>query len=143
MSQLRTRIESLTEQLNELLRELSATDDATARELVDEVLTTELMFDFKASVDAMRRLIWIYDEALAKVQSSGPGGVSLQRLNTPSTATLLQTLRASGKLTSLATSGQSFVEQVQGVVEKYVEVDAKDSASEVNRNLLPFPQGTP
>src|SRR5512133_2445502 len=70
MNNLRATVQRITEDLNVLMRQLSAADDAHAREFVEQMLATELLADFKGSVDAMRHLIWIYVEAVSNSNGS-------------------------------------------------------------------------
>ena len=116
MNNLRATVQRITEDLNVLMRQLSAADDAHAREFVEQMLTTELLADFKGSVDAMRHLIWIYVEAVSN--SGGPDIVQSARLR-----------RAVDMLRALHTEAvpeqldrpETFFEHVQSVVDGYDE----------------------
>jgi hypothetical protein len=118
MNELRNTIQHITEELNDLMRDLSATDDSHARELVEQVLTTELILDFKASVDAMRHLIWLYIEALSRVQGKEPLTV-MNGLRLQSATNMLRALHSESVPGHLSGSPLSFVEHVQTMVENY------------------------
>jgi hypothetical protein len=66
MNSIHATVQRITDDLNVLMRQLSAADDAKAREFVEQMLSTELLADFKSSVDAMRHLMWIYVQAVSK-----------------------------------------------------------------------------
>ena len=98
------------------MRQLSAADDAHAREFVEQMLTTELLADFKGSVDAMRHLIWIYVEAVSN--SNGPEIVQSARLRRA--VDMLRVLHLEGAPSSLDRP-ETFFEHVQNVVDNYGE----------------------
>ncbi len=124
MSELRSRVQQITENLNALLRELSSTDEARARELVESVLTTELMLDFKASVDSMRHLIWIYIEALARVQDQEPATV-IHSIRLQNATDMLRALHGQSVPASLSGSPATFFERVQQLVDDSALTDPK------------------
>lgn len=69
MNDMRNRVRRLTRDLNALLKEMAAVREEHACELVDEVLTEAAMKQFKSSVDAMRRLLWVYIDAASRSSS--------------------------------------------------------------------------
>jgi hypothetical protein len=114
LSELSSRIQRLTHEINELMRDLSANDDAKARELAQEVLGTETAKEFKDSVDAMRHLIWLFIEASAcLVNDATPSEIESQRLQRA--ANLLKSLHGDSIPAHLE-SGDSFMERVQRIV---------------------------
>jgi len=116
MNNLRATVQRITEDLNCLLRQLSAADDTHARQFVEQMLTTELLADFKGSVDAMRHLIWIYVEAIA--DSNGSDIVQSARLRRA--VDMLRALHTDAIPESLA-GPETFFERVQNVVDNYGE----------------------
>jgi hypothetical protein len=114
MNDVRATIQRLTEDLNLLMRQLSAADDAHAREFVDHMLSSEILADFKSSVDAMRHLIWIYVEAVSK--SEGSAIVQSARLRRA--VDMLRALHSDPVPEQFA-APETFFEHVQSVVDGY------------------------
>src|SRR5215467_4472634 len=107
-----SNIGRLTQDLNAVMKSLSSgpTEDAAA--LIDEILSPEVLRDFKLAVDGMRRLLWTYILAASRATSGDINdsihGVRLQRATEA-----LRSLRQDG----IPASGQtmertSFIEQV-------------------------------
>lgn len=116
MNNLRATVQRITDDLNVLMRQLSAADDAHAREFVEQMLTTELLADFKGSVDAMRHLIWIYVEAVSN--SNGTDMVQSPRLRRA--VDMLRALHAD-EVPEQLQRPETFFEHVQSVVDRYDE----------------------
>jgi hypothetical protein len=114
MNDVRATIQRITEDLNLLMRQLSSTDDAHAREFVDHMLSSEILADFKSSVDAMRHLIWIYVEAVSK--SEGSALVQSARLRRA--VDMLRALHSDPVPEQFA-GPETFFEHVQSVVDGY------------------------
>lgn len=124
MDDICARIRRITDDLNALEMELewSKIENASAEEqsrLLDEILSMELVGDFKAAVDKMRHLLWCYIESVAR---NGRYSVdySLQTHRLQRVTEMLQLLRSSGtpELGSLP-AAKPFFEQVTAVVETY------------------------
>jgi hypothetical protein len=115
MNNIRATVQRITEDLNVLMRQLSAADDAQAREFVEQMLTSELLADFKGSVDAMRHLMWIYVEAISK--SDGPSTI-VQSARLRRAVDMLRSLHESPAPEHLA-GPETFFERMQNVVDGY------------------------
>ena len=114
LSELNLRIQRLTHEINELMRDLSASDDASARELAKDVLGTNTAKEFKVSVDAMRHLIWLFIEASACfVHDARPSIIESERLKRA--ADLLKSLHGKTVPAHLE-SPDSFMERVHRIV---------------------------
>ena len=113
MNDLRATVQRITEDLNLLMRQLSAADDAHAREFVDHVLSSEILADFRSSVDAMRHLVWIYVEAVSKSEGSTLQSARLRRA-----VDMLRALHVDTVPEQLA-APETFFEHVQNVVDGY------------------------
>ncbi len=124
MQDLRGTVEKITEDLNELMRQLSGTDDTQARELVEEMLNSQVLADFKVSVDAMRHLLWIYIEAVA---SSHSQATILQSARLQKAVDMLRALHT-GDIPSQFSGPETFFEHVQSVVDEYSTKNASDAA---------------
>ena len=114
MENIRATVQRITDDLNVLMRQLSATDDAHAREFVEQMLTSEILADFKGSVDAMRHLMWIYVEALAT--NGGTGAMQSQRLR--HAVDMLRALHTS-PIPEHLSGPETFFEHVQSVMDGY------------------------
>lgn len=114
MNDVRATVQRITEDLNLLMRQLSDADDAHAREFVDHMLSSEILADFKSSVDAMRHLIWIYVEAVSN--SGGPGLLQSARLRRA--VDMLRALHSDPAPEQLS-APETFFEHVQNVVDGY------------------------
>jgi hypothetical protein len=127
MENVSATVQRITEDLNILMRQLSATDDAHAREFVEQMVTTELLADFKGSVDAMRHLMWIYVEAISK--NGSPGTMQSTRLRRA--VDMLRALHTSPIPEQFA-GPETFFEHVQNVVDSYeagpMLTDKRDAA---------------
>jgi hypothetical protein len=115
MEDLRATIQRITEDLNVLMRELSGVDDTRARELVEQLMTSEVLADFKISVDAMRHLLWIYVEAVFRTE----GSMSvMQAARLQRAVEMLRSLQAEPAPAHFA-APETFFEHVQNVVDGY------------------------
>ncbi len=124
MNDLRATIQRITEDLNTLLRELSSADDRRARELVEQMLTSEVLTDFKISVDAMRHLLWIYIEAAA--QTTRPATI-IQSARLQKAVDMLRALHSS-PVPEQFSGPETFFEHVQNVVDGYGVKKKNDAA---------------
>lgn len=114
MENIRATVQRITGDLNILMRQLSATDDAHARQFVEQMQTSEILADFQSSVDAMRHLMWIYVEAVAK--NGGTGAMQSQRLR--QAVDMLRALHA-GPIPEHLSGPETFFEHVQSVMDAY------------------------
>jgi hypothetical protein len=126
MDDLRVTVQRITNDLNSLMRELSGKDDTQARELVGEMISSEVLADFKSSVDAMRHLLWIYVEAV----SENVGAVSVvQSTRLQRAVEMLRSLHT-GDVPEQFAGPETFFEHVQGVVDRYgVKLKKKHEAA--------------
>jgi len=67
---LATRITKVTSELRTLQNELRAAtrEQATDTELVDHLISSDLLVEFKMSVDGMRMFLWAYIDMAAKAE---------------------------------------------------------------------------
>ena len=119
------RIRRITGELNALEMDLewSKIEGASAEEqhrLLEEILSLELVGDFKAAVDKMRHLLWCYIESVAARNGRYGVDYGLQTHRLQRCTEMLQMLRSSGtpELGSLP-AAKPFFEQVTAVVETY------------------------
>lgn len=115
MNDLGATVQRITEDLNLLMRQLSAADDVHAREFVDHMLSSEILADFRSSVDAMRHLIWIYVEAVSKSEGSE---AIVQSARLRRAVDMLRALHSDSVPEQFA-APQTFFEHVQSVVDGY------------------------
>jgi hypothetical protein len=112
MKEMRNRVRRITQDLNTLLQELAAVREPQARELVEGVLTPEVIKAFKSSVDAMRRLLWVYIEA-----SACAAGQS-QNQTLRGVVDALRSMRETAPSTTRRSGDGSFIEKMEAIVEK-------------------------
>lgn len=119
------RIRRITDELNALEMDLewSKIEGASAEEqhrLLEEILSLELVGDFKAAVDKMRHLLWCYIESVAARNGSYNVDYGLQTHRLQRCTEMLQMLRTGGtpELSSLP-AAKPFFEQVSAVVDSY------------------------
>jgi hypothetical protein len=124
MENIRATVQRITDDLNVLMRQLSATDDAHAREFVEQMVNSEILADFKGSVDAMRHLMWIYVEAVAK--SGGTGAMQSHRLR--QAVDMLRALHTS-PIPEHLSGPETFFEHVQSVMDGYEPAAEKRDAA--------------
>lgn len=115
MKEMCSRVRRITQDLNALLEELAIVREENARELVEEVLAPEIIKGFKSSVDAMRRLLWVYIEAAARQNNNA----RRQNLALDGVVDALKSMHGGGVLPAGATPG-SFIEKVEAIVEKKI-----------------------
>jgi hypothetical protein len=114
MKEMRSRIHRITQDLDALLKELAVVREEHTSQLLEEALAPEIIKEFKSSVDAMRRILWLYSKAASRNAARQRGrqrpGAALQAL---------KSLRQSGS-TLPAGAGRSFIERVQAIVDKKI-----------------------
>jgi hypothetical protein len=97
------------------MRQLSSADDSQAREFVEQLLNSEILAEFKSSVDTMRHLMWIYIEAVSR--SGGPSTI-VQSDRLRRAVDMLRMLQESPAPEHFA-GPETFFERVQNVVDGY------------------------
>jgi hypothetical protein len=105
MQEMCNRVGRITEDLNILLRELEAAP-------AEGILTPEVIKAFKSSVDAMRRLLWVYTSSSIAGQSRNP-----------TLRGIVNALENMGEIASPASAmpaGGSFIEKVEAIVERKI-----------------------
>lgn len=121
MTQMSSNISRVTEDLNGLLKKLSNAKGAEAAKLLEQVLTIQVMQDFKLAVDAMRHLLWIYIEAASRA-TSGNINDSIHGLRLQRATEILRGLREGGvPISRQQPEGRSFIEQIEALVDYYSE----------------------
>lgn len=124
MNQMGANITRVTEDLNGLLKRLSNAKGPEAAKLIEEMLTLEVMRDFKQAVDAMRHLLWIYIEAASRA-TSGDINDSIHGLRLQRATEILRNLREGGvPISRQLPEGRSFIEQVEALVSYYSEEES-------------------
>ena len=120
MTDIRNRVRKLTRELNGLLKEMATIKEEHACELVDEVLTEETVKQFKSSVDAMRRLLWLYIDAAARTGPHTQQAAGLKR----ATEALRSLHHGEVPFPAKSFSG-SFIEKVEAIVEQNIPARRK------------------
>lgn len=121
MNEIAANITRVTEDLNGLLKRLSGTQGPETAKLLEQLLTLEVMQDFKQAVDVMRHLLWIYIEAASRA-TSGNINDSIHGLRLQRATEILRSLREGGvPISRQAAEGRSFIEQVEALVSYYSE----------------------
>jgi predicted DNA-binding protein len=128
MTELSSNISRVTEDLNGLLKKLSNARGPDAARMIEEILTLEVMRDFKLAVDAMRHLLWIYIEAASRA-TSGDINDSIHGLRLQRATEILRSLRESGfPISRQLPESRSFIEQVEALVSYYSEQESATRA---------------
>lgn len=123
MNEMGSNITRVTEDLNGLLRRLSSAKGPEVAKLIEQVLTLEVMRDFKQAVDAMRHLLWIYIEAASRA-TSGDINDSIHGLRLQRATEILRSLREGGiPISRQLPEGRSFIEQVEALVSYYSQAE--------------------
>jgi predicted DNA-binding protein len=119
MTEMSSNISRVTEDLNGLLKKLSNAKGEEVAKLIEQVLTLEVMRDFKLAVDAMRHLLWIYIEAASRA-TSGDINDTIHGLRLQRATEILRSLREGGiPISRQLPEGRSFIEQVEALVSYY------------------------
>ncbi len=119
MNEIHSSIRRVTEQLDDLLRQLSNSQATDTPKLIEDTLTIELMANFKSAVDAMRHLLWIYIEAASRA-ASGDINDPIHGPRLRSATEILRALREDGvPLSRNFPGGHSFIEHVETLLAYY------------------------
>jgi len=110
MEEIRNRVGRITNDLNSLLNEITAGRQGSGE--LEHVLTPEVIKGFKTSVDAMRRLLWLYVETAVQRSSQSMDEQSLQGAR--------DALRSLGARVPLTRGAGSFIEKVEAIVERRI-----------------------
>lgn len=128
MTELSGNITRVTEDLNGLLKRLSNSRGPDAARLIEQILTLEMMRDFKLAVDAMRHLLWIYIEAASRA-TAGDINDSIHGLRLQRATQMLRGLREGGMpISRQLPEGRSFIEQVEALVSYYSQQETQSPA---------------
>lgn len=128
MTELSGNITRVTEDLNGLLKKLSNSRGPDAARLIEQILTLEMMRDFKLAVDAMRHLLWMYIEAASRA-TSGDINDSIHGLRLQRATQMLRGLREGGMpISRQLPEGRSFIEQVEALVSYYSQQETQSPA---------------
>ena len=135
MSDLTTRIHRVTSDLQAIqsILDRAASPKVSKEErdsVMDEMLNTELINEFKASVDHMRLLLWSYIEA-ASSEKKQDISYKLQAVRMQRVTEMLSALKPAMEQhhTSFAPEAASFFEMVQSVAKATVD------QHRINRNI--------
>lgn len=118
MNALRETMRRITHDLNTLREELATSSQSGVRELIEEMLTMEVMQDFQSSVDSVRHLIWAYIEAATQAKAPGEVDYEVQSLRLQRAIGILRSLRG-GSVPTGVVGHFSFVEQVSALVDRH------------------------
>src|ERR1051326_3125301 len=69
MNDMKERVCRIAKELNALLVEARTAEKTGNRETVEDLLTTEVISEFKSSLNAMRHLLWMYIETASHLDS--------------------------------------------------------------------------
>jgi hypothetical protein len=118
MKEMRTRIHRLTQDLNALLEELATLRKRDSGPPIKEIVTPDIIKDFKSSVDAVRRILWFYD---ATAINENTGTRNFSALNE------IDAFQSTppGKA-SRGSSYGSFIEKVEAIVERKIPSRSTD-----------------
>jgi hypothetical protein len=124
MDDICTRIRRITTDLNALEEELEwqkieATSQEEQAQLLEEILSVDLMSDFKAAVDRVRHFLWRYIESAAN-NNGQDVDYALQSHRLRRVTEMLRMLRNNG-VPEMATlpEERTFFEHVTSVIERY------------------------
>lgn len=107
MQEMCNRVCRITQDLNTLLRELEAAP-------VEEILTPEVIKAFKSSVDAMRRLLWVY------IETSGSASGHSRNQTLHGVVDPLKSMREIAFPANRISAGDSFIEKMEAIVERKI-----------------------
>jgi len=128
MPDLSTRIRRVTEDLRaiqEELNEAANSDNDRLTQAMDQMLKVELINEFKAAVDHMRHLLWVYIESTT---TGGQRALALQQIRMQRVTEMLRILKPSvGEVQQMNNpETQSFFEVIQSIANE--AMDHHDSA---------------
>lgn len=115
MKEMRNRVHRITQDLDALLKELTVVREEHASKLLDEALAPEIIKEFKSSVDAMRRILWLYTEA-----ASCDAAWQRSRRRPGATLQAIRGSRQSGSTPPAGMANRSLIERVQAIVDKKI-----------------------
>ena len=125
MSDMTERVCRIARELNALLAEAKTIEKTGDREAVEELLTTEVISEFKSSLNAMRHLLWMYIETASHLDSQDADyQAKSERL--AQAGEMLRVLRDGTVPAMFSSTG--FVDQVSLLVESYSRREEKSSA---------------
>ena len=122
MDQTLSRIRAATQQLNdvqtELYRRALAPNPEATHAFLDEPSSLDVLSEFKAAVDELRRFLWFYIDELAKRAGTDPD-LMIQGYRLRRATEMLRVLSDEPMIAACPTlqDTQSFLEQVITVVE--------------------------
>jgi len=138
------RVLQMTTGLRSLVRELSFLCDSQSQG-VEEILTFEIMENFKSSVDAMRQLLWRYVESTFGASGSR---MEMREPRLRRAAQILVSLSQPGAPTPFpAPAKLSFFEHIEFIVAKHIPApelswrNEKSAANGAGRNVPHAPLG--
>lgn len=124
MSDTRERVCRIARELNALLAEARTAEKTGNRETVENLLTPEVISEFKSSLNAMRHLLWTYIETASHLDSQDADYLAKsERL--AQAAEMLRILR-DGTVPAMF-SNAGFVDRVSRLVDLYAKRAEKSS----------------
>ena len=125
MSDMKERVCRIAKELNALLVEARTAEKTGNREAVEDLLTTEVISEFKSTLNAMRHLLWMYIETASHLDSQDADyAAKSERL--AQAGEMLRVLR-DGTVPAMF-SNAGFVDQVSLLVDVYAKRAEKSSA---------------
>ncbi|PYP85978.1 MAG: hypothetical protein DMG65_19880 [Candidatus Angelobacter sp. Gp1-AA117] len=118
MSDMKERVCRIAKDLNALLVEARTAEKTGNRETVEHFLTTEVISEFKSSLNAMRHLLWMYIETASRLDAQDPDYAARSECLAQA-AEMLRVLR-DGTVPAMF-SNAGFVDQVSFLVDVYAK----------------------
>jgi hypothetical protein len=118
MKEMRIRIRRMTHDLNALLEELATLEKRDAEPPIKEILTPDILRDFKSSVDAVRRTLWFYDARAINENTGTRHSSALNEMNSSQSTSAVKQNRGN--------SYGSFIEKVEAIVERKIPSRSTD-----------------
>jgi hypothetical protein len=119
MSELRNRVCRITCELDALMQELATVREERVCELMEQKLTMEVINGFKASVDAMRSLLWFYIDSASGSRSQEIDYVR-QSLHLLEAMEVLRSRREAHLPLASAANGGSLIERIEAMVQERI-----------------------
>ena len=116
MSNMTERVCRIARELNALLAEAKTAEKTGDRDAVEELLTTEVISEFKSSLNAMRHLLWMYIET-ASHPDSQDADYAARSERLAQAGEMLRVLRDGAAPAVFSNAG--FVDQVSLLVDAY------------------------
>ncbi len=140
MDDIDRRIRRITEDLRLLQEEfdwaaIAGPDNLEQKKLLDQLLSPDVLADFKGAVDHMRHFLWWYIDAAAKDARQAGVDYTLNAYRLQRVTEMLRSLRTSVPHQASADDTSTFVDWVNGIVKDRCEENAVDPAAKAKDNV--------